>query len=62
MGYYRELVELHEAKKVLTSRWIYKAKQELNSTLTRLEARLVARGLEQTYGVDYNEMFAPVVC
>ncbi|OAE25288.1 hypothetical protein AXG93_4620s1010 [Marchantia polymorpha subsp. ruderalis] len=57
-----ELVELPKAKKVLTSRWIYKAKQELNPTRTLLKARLVARGLEQTYGVDYNEMFAHVVC
>lgn len=39
---------------VLHSKWVYKAKLEINPTRVSLKARLVARGLEQKFGIDYN--------
>ena len=40
----------------ITTKWIFKIKDD-----TLYKARLVARGFVQQAGVDYNEIFAPVV-
>ena len=56
-----ELVDRPLGQHVLHSKWVYKAKSKINPTRVRLKARLVARGLEQKFGIDYNETLAPVV-
>ena len=42
------------------SKWIFTLKYKANGSLERHKARLVAKGYTQTYGVDYQETFAPV--
>ncbi|CAB0014178.1 unnamed protein product, partial [Nesidiocoris tenuis] len=43
-------------RKILTSRWVFRKKDD-----GRYRARLVIRGCQQRYGVDFLETFSPVV-
>jgi hypothetical protein len=55
-----ELTYLPEGKKAVGCKWIYTVKQNPDGKVERYKARLVARGYSQTYGIDYDETFAPV--
>jgi hypothetical protein len=44
----------------ITSKWVFKVKTKFDCSIERYKARRVARGFQQTQGLDYDETFALV--
>jgi hypothetical protein len=55
------LVPHPENRRVVTCKWALKHKRDAMNRIVRLKARLVARGFSQIYGIDYLDIYAPVV-
>lgn len=55
------LTELPKDKRAIGCKWIFKRKKNKITGLMKYKARLVAQGFSQRYGIDYDEVFAPMV-
>jgi ATP-binding cassette subfamily B (MDR/TAP) protein 1 len=56
-----DLVKLPENRKALPCKWVFRLKQMSDSSDPRYKARVVAKGFRQEHGVDFDEIFSPVV-
>lgn len=57
-----ELVKRPKERKIVTCKWVFKKKEGSSPTEgVKYKVRVVARGFTQREGVDYNEIFSPVV-
>ena len=55
-----EIVPLPKARKVVGCKWIFKVKRKADGSIDKYKARLVCQRFSQEYGIDYDEVFAPV--
>jgi hypothetical protein len=54
-----QLVQLPAGRKAIGSKWVFKIKQNADSSVEQFKARLVAQRFSQRPGVDFTEMFTP---
>ena len=56
------IVEMPRNKKVVGCKWVFKKKEVSTSTSAPVyKARVVAKGFTQVEGIDFHEVFSPVV-
>jgi len=51
---------LPDKKKKIDMKWVFKVKLNPDGKGSKHKARLISRGFMQKYGIDNNEVFAPV--
>ena len=56
-----DIVDLPEGCKAIGSKWVFKRKRDADGNIARHKARLLAKGFTQKSGIDYDEIFSPVV-
>ena len=56
-----DLIDLPDGKQALPCKWVYKKKFTSDDPEPKYKARLVAKGFKQQHGVDFDEIFSPVV-
>jgi len=54
-------VDIPEGANLMKSKWVYREKKDDTGTTTVHRSRLVCCGYSQIHGVDYDEVFAPVI-
>nr|XP_042910013.1 uncharacterized protein LOC122271756 [Parasteatoda tepidariorum] len=56
-----EIVDKPPNAKVIGNRWVYAVKRDENNNVKQYKARLVAQGFRQQHGIDFLDVFSPVV-
>lgn len=56
-----ELVPRPPNRRIISSKWVFRRKLTKSRELERYKARLVARGYNQVYGIDYTDTYSPVL-
>ncbi|MCO5559928.1 hypothetical protein L7F22_013532 [Adiantum nelumboides] len=56
-----KLIELPEGEQALPCKWVYKTKHTTDDPEPKYKARLVAKGFKEKKGVDFDEIFSPMI-
>ena len=56
-----QVVDRPADRKIIGSKWVFKIKRDSMGNIEKYKARLVAKGFTQVEGLDYDELFAPVI-
>jgi hypothetical protein len=56
-----DLVELPRNRKALPCKWVFRLKQVSDSSDPKYKARIIAKGFQQEYGMDFDQIFSPVI-
>ena len=56
-----DLVELPKSRKMVGCKWVYKLKKGADDTVPKYKARPVAKRFSQKAGIDFHEIFSPIV-
>lgn len=57
----RSLVLYHPSMNVFPNKWVFRIKRKSGGSIDKFKARLVANGFHQQPGLDYGDIFSPVV-
>ena len=55
------ITDLPPGKKSVGCKWVFTVKHRADGSIERYKTRLVAKGFTQSYGIDYNQTFTPVM-
>ena len=55
-----DIIPRPKGKSVVTSKWIYKIKHDVDSSIEKYKEIFVAQDFSQKEGIDYEETFAPI--
>ena len=55
-----DVVEMLREKSPVGCKWVFTVKYKSYESTKHYKTRLVVKGFSQTYGVDYQETFAPM--
>ena len=56
----RDIVYLPKGKHRMGCNWVFTINYKADGSIKRYKTRLVVKGYTQTYGIDYQETFAPI--
>eukprot|EP00253_Pinus_taeda_P004954 PITA_04954 len=56
-----ELVNLPKGRNAIQNKWVYMIKHEGDEKEERYKVRLVVKGFDQKEGIDFTEIFSPIV-
>jgi len=52
---------LPKRKAIITTKWIFSIKRDINNNIIKYKARLVARGFNQKFGIDFELTYSPTL-
>lgn len=56
-----EIIMSHLNMNIVGSKWVFKIKENMDTSIERFKDRLVPQNFKQQHGLDYNETLSPII-